>query len=228
MRPNSSRVVACCDRVPTSAIYIQSSAAPAPGFCDNIQTAYAGGLSLLLTPHIAPHPRQSTHERDRTIIPPPYDYKLGSSKLVDAAWYGKGEEGAWRTVFGRETFYEAWPADTPFINSGLRERSSTTIVSPLQTGKPPSQLFLVRINYSPDLIITKIYNPHFFDPDEAILTHSNAQPIGDGRFRLPLLEQQHYLRLPVPKYYGTLESWLSGRPASLCLAHVVHPRDYTA
>jgi hypothetical protein len=118
-----------------------------------------------------PQPRQSTHERDHTIFPPPYDYKLGSSKLVDAAWYRKGE-GAWRTVFGRKTFYEAWPAGAPFLtwlfNSVLRARSSIIIVSHLQTGKRPSQLLLVRINCSPDLIVAKIYDPYFFDPGEAI------------------------------------------------------------
>ena len=35
------------------------------------------------------------------------------------------------------------------------------------------------------------------------------------------LERQHHLRLPVPKYYGSFESWLSGRPVYVLLMQYI-------
>jgi len=217
-------VVACCDRV-ASAVYRQSSA-PAPWFCDNMQTVYAEGTSLLLTPHL-PRPPRPVNPRERPYdILPPLCLQVG--KLVDDAWYGRGEEGAWRTVFGRESFYEAWPACTPFltrlVNSVLGARSSITIVSQLHTGKRPSQLFLVRTNCSPDLIVAKIYDPYFFDPGEAILTHpvNYTRKLYETEVSVyRYLERQHHLRLPVPKYYGSFESRLSSRPVYVLLMQYI-------
>ena len=147
---------------------------------------------------------------------------------MDDAWYGRGKKGAWRTVFGRDSFYEAWPACTSFltrlVNSILRARSSITIISHLHTDKRPSQLFLVRINCSPDLIVAKIYDPYFFDPGEALLTHLvnyTRNPYETEVSVYRFLERQHHLRLPVPKYYGSFESWLSGRPVYVLLMQYI-------
>jgi len=189
-------------------------------------TVYAEGTSLLLTPHLPPPPRPvNPQERPYDILPP---LCLQVGKLVDDAWYGRGEEGAWRTVFGHESFYEAWPACTPFltwlVNSVLGARSSITIVSQLHTGKRPSQLFLVQTNCSPDLIVVKIYDPYFFDPGEAILMTPvnytcNLYETEVSVYRY--LERQHHLRLPVPKHYGSFESRLSDRPVYVLLMQYI-------
>lgn len=170
IRPSSShewsRVATEFPRPPSTV-----RAAPARWICANVQTAYAEGSSLLQTPHLSLAPTPANPRARPYDIPPSVYLQVG--RLMGCCVEWQREEGARLTVFGREAFYEAWPASAPFltrfVNLVLRARSSIDVVSHLQTGERPSLQF-VRIDHAPDLIVAKIYD-FYFDPGEAVLTN---------------------------------------------------------